>query len=110
MTINITSRHFTAHEEIHNYAEAAVQELTRYYDGIVKANVILSFQKTRKSTKLAEVNIAVFGATLSGKAESDDFQKSIDKAATKVLVQLKKYKDKLHAKDRTHVRRIREKG
>jgi ribosomal subunit interface protein len=110
MTIHITSRHFKAHETIHSYAEQAVTDLSKYYDGIIKADVILSFEKSRKSVKLAEVNVGVYGAMLSGRARSEDFLKSIDQACAKVLSQLIKYKDKLHAKNRTIVRTVREKA
>ena len=110
MTIQITSRHFKAHPSVHEYAEQAVTGLTKYYDNIVRADVILSFEKSNKSIKFAEVNVGVQGAAFSGKGKSDDFHKSIDAACSKLLVQLKKHKDKLHAKTRTRVRAARVKA
>ena len=110
MTINITSRHFRAHSSIHSYAEEAVTQFSKFYDGIVTADVILSFERARKSVKRAEVNLGVHGATLSAKASSSDFQTSIDRATAKVLAQLKKYKERTHAKDRKRVRTLRENG
>ncbi len=107
MQIHVTSRHFKAQESLVEHAEEAVEQLTHYYDGIIKAEVILSFEKARNRVKSAEVRATVYNAVLTSIVTSDDFKKSIDSAIAKVLVQLKKYKDKLHSKDRIAVRRVR---
>lgn len=109
MTILVTCRHFKAHESINAYAEATVGALSHFFDGIVKAEVVLSYEKSRNSVKIAEVTLSVHNAVLTGVARTNDFMKSIDGATEKVLVQLKKYKERLHARDRKAVRRIREK-
>jgi putative sigma-54 modulation protein len=109
MKVTVTSRHFKAHESLNAYAEAAVQHLARYYDGILKAEVILHFEKARNSAKLAEINLSVYNAVLTGEASSSDFFKSIDGAVAKLTTQLKKYKERLHLRDRATVRRVREK-
>ena len=110
MQIHVTSRHFKAHPSLVEYAEQAVRQLSRYYDGIIKGEIILNYEKPRNSVKIAELNVSVHNAVLTSMARSSDFFKSIDAAAKKVLVQLKKYKDKLHAKDRVAVRRVRQKS
>jgi len=110
MSITVTSRHFKAHNSLVDYATEAVDRLSHFYDGIIKGEVILIFEKVRNSTKIAEIKIAVYGATLTAKHSSDDFQKSIDKAVGKLEVRLKKYKDKLRSKDRVAVRRVRAKA
>lgn len=110
MNTTVTSRHFKAHETLVQYAEDAVQKLNRYYDGIIKCEVKLSFEKTRNSVKSAEVILSVYKGKIAAVNVSDDFHKSIDGAVAKVLVRLKKYKAKLHAKDRKQVRRVREKA
>jgi putative sigma-54 modulation protein len=109
MTIIVTSRHFTAHQSIVNYAEEEAQGLERYYDGIIKCEVILSFEKKRKSTKIAEVILSVYKHKIMAEERTDDFFKSIDAAMEKTLTQLKKFKDRLHKKDRRIVRQVREK-
>jgi putative sigma-54 modulation protein len=110
MKIHVTCRHFKGHDTLSEYAERTVGELERFYDGIIKADVILSYEKARNSIKIAEVSLSVFNATLTGVGKSEDFFKSMDAATSKVLIQLKKYKEKLHSKDRKQVRRIREKA
>ena len=107
MDAHITSRHFKAHETLIDYSEKAVRQLARYYDGIVRADVTLSYEKTRKSTKVAEVRLSVHNAVLVGIAKTDDFFKSVDESVDKVLAQLKKYKSRLKEKDRTRVRKVR---
>lgn len=109
MVTTVTSRHFKAHSSLVEYATNAVERLERIYDGIVKSEVILTFEKSRNSVKTAEVIVAVYRSKLAGTHRTDDFHKSIDGAIEKVRVQLKKYKEKLHTKDRKHVRRVRDK-
>jgi ribosomal subunit interface protein len=107
MDAHITSRHFRAHETLLEYSEKGVRQLSHYYDGIIRADVTLSFEKTRKSTKVAEVRLSVHNAVLVGVAKTDDFFKSVDGAIGKVLAQLKRYKSKLREKDRSRVRTVR---
>jgi putative sigma-54 modulation protein len=109
MNTTVTSRHFKAHETLVEYAENAVSKLERYYDGIHKCEVKLSFEKARNSVKVAEIILTVYKTKITSMQTSDDFNKSIDGATEKVLAQLKKYKEKLHAKDRTQVRRVQAK-
>ncbi|HLE32529.1 MAG TPA: ribosome-associated translation inhibitor RaiA [Bacteroidota bacterium] len=109
MTVTVTSRHFKAHQTLVEYAEAAVQGLSRYYDGIIKCEVILSYEKKRKSTKIAEIVCSVYRHRITSEGRTEDFEKSIDAAADRVLIQLKKVKDRLHQRDRKAVRRVREK-
>ena len=109
MRIHVTSRHFKAHDTLVEYAEVEAAKLERYYDGITTCEVILKFEKPRKSDKIAEAIVSVYRTKLTGIAQSDDFFKSIDGAIAKVLVQVKKYKAKLRFKDRKAVRQVREK-
>lgn len=109
MNIIVTSRHFKAHESLVDYARNAVQRLTRIYAGVIKAEVILSYEKPRKSVKIAEVNVSVFRSKLSAHEQSADFHLSIDRACMKLRVQLRKYKDRLQNKQRAVVRRAQEK-
>ncbi|MFH0992268.1 MAG: ribosome-associated translation inhibitor RaiA [bacterium] len=109
MVTTVTSRHFKAHETLVEYAENAMERLSHYYDGILRCDFILSYEKARNSVKSAEIVVTVYRSKLRGIEHSDDYQKSIDGAVAKVKAQLKKYKDKLRAKDRKVVREVREK-
>jgi putative sigma-54 modulation protein len=109
MNTSVTSRHFKAHAELIDYAKGAAEKLDRYYDGIIKCEIKLSYQKAQNSVKTAEVILTVYRQKITALAESDDYHKSIDGAIAKVLVRVKKYKEKLHSKDRKQVRRVRSK-
>jgi ribosomal subunit interface protein len=109
MNIKITSRHFKSHDSISEYAKRLIEDLAHFYDGIIKAEVIFSFEKSRNSIKTAEISITVYGTMLTGVGSSDEYEKSIDIAIDKLKTRLKKYKEKLHAKDRKGVRKIRAK-
>ncbi|HAL55158.1 MAG TPA: hypothetical protein DCP63_01450 [Bacteroidetes bacterium] len=109
MVTTVTSRHFKAHQTLVDYAEAAAKGLSRYYDGIVKCEVILSYERPRNSVKIAEVIVSVYRHRLTAIEKADEYHKSIDGAFAKAKAQIKKYKDKLRAKDRTRVRVARSK-
>jgi putative sigma-54 modulation protein len=94
MNIKITARHFKAHDSLREQAEAGIENLTRFYDGILNAEVILSFEKVKDSIKIAEITLGVNGKTLKAIAKSEDYKKSIDAAIEKMEAQLKKYKEK----------------
>jgi putative sigma-54 modulation protein len=98
MNVKFTARRFRAHPDIKEHAVATVQKLDRFYDGIVTADIILSFERVTKSVKMAEVNLHVHGAVLTARGKSEDFIKSIDAAAGKLEVQLAKYKTKRRSK------------
>ena len=78
MNTTVTSRHFKAHETMVEYAEGAVAKLERYYDGILKCEVKLSFEKARNSVKVAEIILTVYKTKITSMQTSDDFNKSID--------------------------------
>lgn len=109
MNTIVTSRHFKAHEELVDYAKDAAEKLDHYYDGIIKCEIKLSYLKVQNSVKVAEVILSVYKQKITALAESDDYHKSIDGAIGKALAQVKKYKGKLHAKDRKQVRRVQSK-
>lgn len=107
--INVTSRHFKAHKSLVEYAEQEVASLTRFYDGIIKSEVIMSFEKARNSVKTVEVKVSVYGTMLTAVEHTDDYFKSIDGAIEKIKTQLRKYKSKLRDKDRNTVRKVQQK-
>jgi putative sigma-54 modulation protein len=96
MNVQFTARHFKAHEGLKQYALSQVSTLKKYYDGIVNGNIILRFEKTKESMKIAEINLGVYGTNLVAIEKSEDFYKSIDNAVIKLERQLIKYKGKRH--------------
>jgi ribosomal subunit interface protein len=96
MNFTLTARHFKAHDTLKEFAEAEVEKITKFYDGIIKSEVILSFDKPANSLKNAEVIVKTNNHHIfTAKEQSDDFKVSIEQAVVKVAAQLKKFKDKL---------------
>lgn len=96
MTLIFTARHFKAHDSLKEFAEAELEKLSKYYDGIIKSEVILSYDKPSNSIKTAEVIVhANNHHTFTAKNSSDDFKVSIEGAVEKISKQVKKYKDKV---------------
>jgi putative sigma-54 modulation protein len=110
MTVKFTARHFRAHPEIKQHALDAVKRLDRFFDGIIGAAIVLSYERATNSVKTAEINLQVYGTVLSATVKSDDYLKSIDASVQKLELQLAKYKTKLRAKDKSKVRSIKEKS
>lgn len=109
MHIKFTARRFRARPSIKAHALDAVKKLLRFYDGIVTADIILSFEGAEKNIKVAEVNLHVYGVVLSAKEKSDDYLKCVDAVVDKLGMQLARYKSKLRAKDKNKVRSIQDK-
>jgi putative sigma-54 modulation protein len=108
MDIHFTARRFKAHQEVRDHALASIKRLDHYYDGIVRSDIILSFEKKPNSVKIAEINVHVNRTILTAKNKSEDFVLSIDLALEKIMRQLDKYKSKIRLKDKRTLRRLKE--
>ena len=109
MNVNFTARHFRPRQALKQHALDEVRKLGKFYDGIVSADIILSYERAINSVKVAEINLQVYGRTLSATEKSEEYSKSIDAAVEKLTTRLNKYKSKLRAKDKTRVRAIHDK-
>ena len=92
MRVNITARRFKLSNELKNDAENEVLRLKKYFDGIINAEVILSWEKM---DRLAEINLFVHRSVLTAHERSADMHKSIVCVVDKLERQLKRYKDKI---------------
>ena len=108
METHFTARKFRAHKEIKTQAIAAVQRLVKFYDGILRCDIILSYERILNSVKTAEINLHVHGTTLSATEKSEEFMKSIELAVDKLERQLGKYKTKLRMKKKKTLRLVKE--
>ena len=108
MATHFTARRFKARKELKTYALAEVMKLDRFFDGIVRADVILSYERTTSSVKRAEINLHVHGSILSARESTEEFHKSIDRAIAKLERQLAKYKTKVRMKNKRTLRKVKE--
>jgi putative sigma-54 modulation protein len=108
METHFTARKFRAHKDVKAQALASVKRLDKFYDGIVRCDIILSFERTSNSVKTAEINLRVHGATLTATESSEEFMKSVELAVDKLERQLAKYKTRIRLKEKTTLRKVKE--
>ena len=101
MNIIITSRKFKARDILKDFITEEVKSLEKYNDRILSADVILSYQNSRDSIKIAEIIVQVPGQTLTATEESDEYKKAVSLAVDKLSRQLTKLKSKKTARIRT---------
>lgn len=95
MQKTITARHFDLTEEMRERAESEMDSLTRYFENIISAELVLDMERHLHK---AELRVKVYNHNITGSGETDDMYNSISVSVDKVKTQLKKYKGKL--KDR----------
>ncbi len=88
----ITARHFDLTPEMRERAESDIDGLSRYFDNIISAELVLDTERHRRK---AELRVKVHNNSITGTSETDDMYASINEAVDKVKAQLKKYKGKL---------------
>lgn len=92
MNISTTSRQYDLPPALKDYAEGKVQNLKRYFDHIVNANLVFSLEKYRHKV---EITLHVNGKDFISEEESDDMYVSVDRTIDKLERQLRRHKDKL---------------
>lgn len=94
MNISITSRKFKARDILKEFVSLEVKSLAKYNDRILSAGVILSYQNSRDSIKIAEIIVQVPGQTLTATEHADEYTKAVSAAVVKLSRQLTKLKSK----------------
>lgn len=95
MQKKISARHFDLTDEIREKAEAEMDGLTRYFENIISAELVL---ETERHLRKAELTVKVYNSTITGTGDTDDLYNSIGQAVDKVKTQLIKHKGKLKNK------------
>jgi ribosomal subunit interface protein len=92
MLIEFTARHFHAPDNLRSYAELEVQRLHKVFDRITQCQIILLHENNSYTT---ELNLSLPAHKLNVKETTDNVNKSIDRAVDKMIVRVKKVKDKM---------------
>ncbi len=92
MQLNLTGHHLDITPAIRSYVETKLEKITRHFDHITHAHVILSIERERQK---AEATIHVNRANIHADAEHNDMYAAIDKLTDKLDRQVKKHKEKL---------------
>lgn len=95
MRITITGKHRNLSESLKSYIEDKVSELTRHYEQIIDAHVILDMEK---KIHVVEIILHVARQNFHTKTSSSNLRVAIDACAEKLVKQLVKRKSKVRRK------------
>jgi len=91
LIIEFTSRHFTAPDNLKNYAISEVQKISKVYERITQCQILLMHENNQYVT---ELNLSIPSHKLNVKESTDNITKSIDLAVAKMITRVKKIKSK----------------
>lgn len=94
MEITLSVRHGDAPDSLKQYVRDEVEGLSKYFDRLVEADIILN-EETRKRY-IAEVRVHSSNDTHFACTEAGDFRTAIDETIDKLRRQLKRHKGKLN--------------
>jgi len=95
MNLNVSGHQFVVTPAIRRYVSSKLERVTRHFDHVIDAHVILSVNKLRQK---AEVTLHVRGKDIHCACEEADLYAAIDLLADKLDRQVQKYKGKRYAK------------
>ena len=114
MNIDITAKKFDLTPSIKEYVETRVGGMSRFYDKVTEARVILEVDDGHHQhgdINKCEILLRVPGHNdIVAKEWTDDMHKSINKTAGEAERELKKAKDKTLRRDDRELRRLKEEG
>ncbi len=95
MNLSVSGHHLEVTPAIRQYVQSKLGRVTRHFDHVIDAHVILTADKLRQK---AEVTLHVRGKDLHCESEEEDLYAAIDLLADKLDRQVLRYKDKLYEK------------
>ncbi|MFC2086070.1 ribosome hibernation-promoting factor, HPF/YfiA family [Bacteroidota bacterium] len=100
MTTDVTFRHFSAVPNLRDHAENGVNKLSKFYDGITAAHVVLDVEQFDTTMKTAEISLAVYRQTLTASETAGTHEEAINGCVAHLRRQILKYKGRLRAIDK----------
>ncbi len=94
MKVSITARKFKARETLKEFIKDELNSLNRFYEDIIDAEVILSYQNSVNSEKIVEIILGVPGKVVTVTEKSEEYEIAVREAIDKLKRQLQKLKDK----------------
>jgi len=95
MNLNVSGHHLEVTPAIRTYVSGKLDRVTRHFDHVIDAHVILSIDKLMQK---AEVTLHVRGKDIHAECIDADLYAAIDLLVDKLDRQVIKYKDKTQAK------------
>ncbi len=98
MNIKINTVHFDADKKLLDFVDNKVKKLDNYFDGIVGAEVFLTYDKSkskRTDNKETKIKVEIPGNDLFAEKQAKTFEEAIDLTVDALKRQVKKFKEKL---------------
>lgn len=95
MNLNVSGHHLEVTPAIRTYVNSKLERITRHFDHVIDAHVILSVEKLLQK---AEVTLHVRGKDIHAESVDADLYAAIDLLVDKLDRQVIKYKDKSRAR------------
>ena len=95
MQVKVTFRNSEPREDIKQHAEDRIEKIKKFMQTPIQVGFILSQDKLHH---MSELTVSGEGAHLSSSVSAGDYFTAIDESIEKMLIQLKKHKEKM--KDR----------
>ena len=95
MNLNVSGHHLEVTSAIRTYVKSKLQRVSRHFDHVIDAHVILTVDKLRQK---AEATLHLRGKDLHCESEQDDLYAAIDLLADKLDRQILRYKGRLNGK------------
>ncbi len=92
MELIITARHMDLTPEIEEYANKRILPVTKFFDRVIKATLVLTSEKHRQH---AELTFVVSGKKFIAKAKTSDMKTSIDEVSHKMERIMREHHDKM---------------
>jgi putative sigma-54 modulation protein len=100
MTTEVTFRHFNSVPQLREHAIRGVNKLTKFYDGITSAHVVLDIHKNDTEKKWAEISLGVYRQTLTASEMGETHEEAINRCVSQLRRQILKYKERLRSVDK----------
>ena len=99
MEIQLTAKHLKVTPAIREYVQQKTEKAQKYFDHIVWGQAFLFIEKRAHN---AELVIHAPGQTFRALATAADLYSAVDLASDKIDAQLKKFKERLKSRHKTH--------
>ena len=99
MKIEIQSIHFKADQKLLDFIKNKVEKTQTFFVGVQLAEVYLRLEKDKEGeNKVVEIKMNVAGNPIFAKEHDSTFEAATDIVLDKLVAQIRKQKEKLHAK------------
>ncbi len=98
MNLNLSGRHLEITPAIREYVAGKLRRVTRHFDDVTSAAVVLSVEKLRQK---AECTLHVRGRDIFAESDDQNLYAAIDALADKLDRSLTKHKGKVRSHDGT---------